>query len=473
MAAGSSGISRTAGWLFVLTLALAPLLFGGHVPLAWAFNALLTSSVLLFYQISSIQAGNTRPLQRAAAFPFWALVIVCAWIVLQGASWTPGFLHHPLWTEAANALGEPVTGGISVNPSETDLALLRLSTAGACAWLGLQIGADPRWARRITGGIAVSGALYATYGLSLRASGSETVLWIDKSYLDFPGSVTGPFINPNSFAAYAGISLACAFALFLRTVRIGFADNGLHGFRRWLASGLDLVSALAVYALLFVPLFTALVLSRSRAGFVLAILAAAMLLAIETIRGRTQGEGWGWRSTFAVVLAAVGGSTAILVDNGDFLLEKIAGSSTAADFGSRFAVAKVAVRAIADRPVTGFGYGTFADVFPLYRDATLPMYERYFEAHNAYLEAMLGLGLPAAAIFFAGLGYMAVRCFRGAIGRRRDHLAPAAAAAATLIVGLHALVDFSIQLEGIAMTYAGLLGAGFAQSWSSRTPIHR
>jgi hypothetical protein len=66
---------------------------------------------------------------------------------------------------------------------------------------------------------------------------------------------------------------------------------------------------------------------------------------------------------------------------------------------------------------------------------------------------------------------MVFRCFWGALQRRRDYLAPAAAVAATVVIGLHILVDFSIQLEGIAMTYAGLLGAGFAQSWSSRRAV--
>jgi hypothetical protein len=47
-------------------------------------------------------------------------------------------------------------------------------------------------------------------------------------------------------------------------------------------------------------------------------------------------------------------------------------------------------------------------------------------------------------------------------------MASAVAVGATLIVGCHALVDFSIQLQGIALLYAALLGAGYAQSWTSR-----
>jgi len=35
-------------------------------------------------------------------------------------------------------------------------------------------------------------------------------------------------------------------------------------------------------------------------------------------------------------------------------------------------------------------------------------------------------------------------------------------------VALHAFVDFSIQLQGVTLTFAALLGAGTAQSWSSQ-----
>jgi O-antigen ligase len=382
-------------------------------------------------------------------------------------SWTPESLHHPLWAEAASALGKPVAGAISINPSETQIALLRLMTAAACAWLGLQLGLNPRWAYRIVVAIAISGTFYAMYGLLLRAAHSETVLWIDKSYLDFPNQLTGQFINPNSFAAYINIGLACALALFFRSIRHGFSDHGLTGSRRWLAAGLNLTSSAALYTLLIVPLFTALVLSRSRAGFFLALLAGAALLLIEYVRGRLHGGGWGLRGTLIALAVAIGGCGVILANEGAYLAEKLAGSS-GSDIGDRLKIAKIVARAIADRPLTGFGYGTFADVFPLYRDATVTMYERYFEAHNSYLEALLGLGIPMAAVFFAGLGYMVFRCFWGVLQRRRDYLAPVAATAASVVIGLHVLVDFSIQLEGIAMTYAGLLGAGFAQSWSSR-----
>jgi O-antigen ligase len=121
-----------------------------------------------------------------------------------------------------------------------------------------------------------------------------------------------------------------------------------------------------------------------------------------------------------------------------------------------------------DRPLLGYGYGTFANAFPRYRDQAVWPDMRWTEAHNSYLEALLGLGVPVGLVLFASLATIVVRCARGIVTRKRDRLAPIAALAATFIVSLHALIDFSIQMEGIALTYAALLGAGFAQSWTTR-----
>ena len=53
---------------------------------------------------------------------------------------------------------------------------------------------------------------------------------------------------------------------------------------------------------------------------------------------------------------------------------------------------------------------------------------------------------------------------RAAVSRRRDATAPTVAASAALLVGVHAMVDFSLQIEAVTLTFMALLGAGVAQS---------
>lgn len=476
---GAQAADRVAGWGFLGTVAAAPLLFGGHAPLAWGLNAAVVGVLLVLH--SAVHGGRGEAAAGAEPgfeFLFAVMVAVCLWIYLQSAGWTPEALWSPIWARASQALGEDVGGAISVNPGETRMALLRLLTALGCGWLGLHYGRDPVCARRIVTVVAVSGCAYVLYGLSLKAANSPTVLWLTKSRYDFPDHLTATFVNPNSFAAYAGMALACAFALFLRALRVGLEVEGLTGARRQAARSLAVIRVTAVHSLLLFPLLAGLILSRSRACIVLTVLACAALLGMEHARNWIMARsgwrmsGWGLRRTLFVL--ALGGAAGVLLmaEHGDQLAGKLAGAD-GSEIRMRLLVAWSGLRAAAASPFLGWGYGTFADVFPSFRDEALTPSGVFLEAHNAYVEVLLGLGVPAAVLFLGALGFMVYRCFYGALTRRRDHLAPAAAAASTIVIALHGLVDFSIQLEGVAMTYAALLGAGFAQSWSTQSQNFR
>ena len=89
-------------------------------------------------------------------------------------------------------------------------------------------------------------------------------------------------------------------------------------------------------------------------------------------------------------------------------------------------------------------------------------------AHNDYLEAVLELGLPAALLLAAAIALMIGCCLKGVRVRKRMEEFPALACAASVVVGLHALADFSLQIPAIAASYAALLGLGTTQSWSSQ-----
>jgi hypothetical protein len=60
------------------------------------------------------------------------------------------------------------------------------------------------------------------------------------------------------------------------------------------------------------------------------------------------------------------------------------------------------------------------------------------------------------------------RCVKGAATRQVNETLPCVAAGVAFLLGAHALVDFSLQLQAIAITFMALLGAGVAQSESSR-----
>ena len=128
----------------------------------------------------------------------------------------------------------------------------------------------------------------------------------------------------------------------------------------------------------------------------------------------------------------------------------------------RWCAFNATVAAIADHWPLGAGLGAFPDVFPAYRNAECAgVFGIWDHAHNVFLEGLLGLGLPfvgATALVYAALGAALVH---GARVRRRFRFIPVAGLAALVLVTLHALVDFSPQIPGVA-EYAAISMAAAA-----------
>lgn len=466
------------GWSFLLALTLVPLLYGANVPLAWGANGVVFSLLLVFLVIVQTLTHHPTPVSLSRIWlATMAFGIVFLWIFLQTQSWMPESLHAPIWREASSLLEEELPGSISVNPTESQFGLLRLATAFAVFYLALQFGRERQWAKRIVICVAGAGMLQAIYAMGLRLMGEETAaLFLSESFfkLDQMKSLTGTFINRDHFAIYLGLSITCVWALLVHDLRTKIVSHGYNDRREIIAHIYAISASIGWYAIFLMPLTIAILMTASRAGFVLpfsAILLVSILewhLPASPVNQMTKHNSRDKRFVWVPVSIAILGIVAGLLTHGDDLGGRIAGTKTENDIDPRINVAAVALKAIADRPLLGHGYGTFADVFPAYRDASVSS-GRWEEAHNSYLEAFLGLGIPATLILLLGFAALIFRCWRGVTTRKRDRLAPIVALGATLIIGLHILVDFSIQIQGIALTYAALLGAGCAQSWSSRT----
>ena len=135
---------------------------------------------------------------------------------------------------------------------------------------------------------------------------------------------------------------------------------------------------------------------------------------------------------------------------------------------SRFETYARTWEAVRDYLYLGSGLGTFQDVFTAYRLELSPGRHVWDKAHNDYLELLLGLGLPAATLVLSGFAVLFFKVIRGFFARHRDSHYAAIAAAACVLIGLHSLVDFSLQIQANALGFALLLGLGLAQSWSTR-----
>ncbi|MFQ5766209.1 MAG: O-antigen ligase family protein [Rhodospirillales bacterium] len=448
---------RLMFWLLVSLVLLAPLALGAVYPWSWGLLASFVGVLLLAWGARTIASKQPPAVGAARLWPVLVLfAIAAAWAGLQMGAMTPGAWNHPLWKDAALALGADLDRHVTVNPYATGSALLRLLSYGGVFWLALQYCRQGHRAKQVFYALTVAGLAYAAYGLAVEFTGAQKILWFDKtSYLD---NLTSTFVNRNSYATYAGLGLLCATGLLVRLVSEihGSHDTRRERFRLILAAFVDHGWVLIVA---WVVIATALLLTESRAG-VLSVWLGLLTLFLAAAASRTMP----FRHVAAVAAGAIAGGVAFFALSGGTVLDRLARTST--EEGLRPQVYELTLESISDAPWLGTGYGTFADVFRMYRDESVPsIVER---AHNTYLENALELGWPAAAALFLAVAVCVLYCALGVRRRRRDAIYPAVGVAASVLVAAHSLVDFSLQIPAVAVTYSLLLGAACAQSWSTR-----
>lgn len=453
-----SYIDTAAFWLFLAGLAWVPLWYGGNVPVAWGLNAILFPGLAILYEASIALPGRRHPVGlRTLTVPAILFGAVILWIAFQTATWAPAAFANPIWSMAAGALGQPVAASISVNRDLTELALVRLVTAASVFWLALQLCRDGARANRLIAGFAAIAAGYAAYGIIAARTGQ--LGWQAIARLD--GRVTSTFVNENSYATYAGMGLIAACGLLIRAYQRVAIEGG--SWRLRLAGLIEVSGSGAAWLIgaAFVSL-VALLLTGSRGG----VLATGAGLAL--VGALVLGRDWRQRRRRPVgaIMVLLAMLVATVFTFGDVFARHL-DSAGLAD-SNRLAVFVLTLRSILDAPLFGFGYGTFSDVFPLYRDQSISLQGAWLQAHDSYIEQLQGLGLVFGGMLIAALAVLALRCWRGAIQRQENATIPQVAVGAACLVGLHATADFSLQIQAVTLTFMAILGAGVGQAMSSR-----
>jgi O-antigen ligase len=457
--------AETIEWVlfsaFIAALAWVPYRYGSNDLAAWGINAVLFPGLAVIYELFVVVRGEGHPVGlKAIRIPAALFVAVVVWILVQNATWTPSFLHHPIWGMTADALGKPVEGSISVNRDLTTLALVRLITSGSVFWIALQLCRNTTRVNYFLMAIAIIVVGYSTYGIISLALTPGPIHRMGDSF-SF-GLATSTFLNRNHFATYVGIGLVLTCGLLLRFYGYEVATRG-GSLQFRIASIIEATGQQGAILLgAAFLLFVALLFTASRGGIVAT---GVGLLALATLffAGRAS-SGRREIMVFGTILFAV----AFFVF-GDTILGHITESGIADQ--NRAAVYVIMLRSILDAPLLGYGYGTFLDLFPMFRDGSVGGSVWEF-AHNTYLEVLQGLGVLFGFALIASVALLVVKCCKGAIVRREDLTAPRVAAGVAVLVGVHTLVDFSLQIQAVTLTFMALLGAGVAQAQSSRLVLN-
>ena len=187
--ASLSESNRFLFWPFLILVLIAPAPLGADRPLFWSILAFTLGLLLLLWVYAALRnpGGAPVPFRRLApaALPFFMAI---AWAWLQSVSWIPEALKDPSWRETGEAFGRNLPGSISLAPEEAGTGIMRLLSYGTVLFLALQFGYSARYRRFMLWGVAVSGALYALYGILVWLNGNTSVLWLAK--WAYPDSLT-------------------------------------------------------------------------------------------------------------------------------------------------------------------------------------------------------------------------------------------------------------------------------------------
>lgn len=188
---------------------------------------------------------------------------------------------------------------------------------------------------------------------------------------------------------------------------------------------------------------------------------AAIGILVSLLAGGTRAR-WGLLRWLAVGVTTVACAAAMAWAFGSGVLERIitVGEDTA---DGRAVLYSQVLDMIRDRPFVGFGAGTFEQAFPLYHHLPLSTDVLWDKAHSTYLTLWTELGLVGGSLPLLAIAIIAIQLV-SSLKRSEEYWSPSAAGlGAIAVVAIHSLVDFSIEIQAVAVLFVVLLALGVAQ----------
>jgi len=393
-------------------------------------------------------------------------VVVCAHLLVlhEQVSPHPFFTissPDPAWQDAGEVLGTPTRPSVAMVRDQPLLSLGPSLAAILTLLVAFIVCVDRDHAHRLVQVTAWSGTAYAVYGIIAFLIDPTHVLWMKKEA--YTTVLTSTFINRNSAAIYFG-SCAILWLLILAERLRAQLPRGISLSLSMLARPLRQPRRGAVVGLAaFLACLIAMFLTGSRAGVILSMLAAVMAFGLFTLTairlGRNRMRLFLMAGCVTIVLMQVLGAGVL----GRLDRQGLSGEGRVETYRSTLAM-------IDDHPWLGTGLGTFAWVFPAYRGDAESSWGIWDRAHSTPLEIAAEMGVPLAAVVVASWAGAFIILGFGLWNRNRDHIVVIAALAVGGLAVLHSLIDFSLQIPGVAVIVLALVGAGLAQSFRAARP---
>ena len=459
MAKCASFLRRLTFFGLVSIAALAPMPFGSNRDWSWSPLAAVVGVLILTQALSRMLSKNGGFASfRGLRMPALLVTAVVAWGLAQAFGWTPPSWENPIRLASLPYLLPSTNHSVALDREQALIGLMRLLTYVSVFILAADLSADPRNARQLIGGVVCSAVFYTLYSTMADVANRMTVATGFTVPTPVDSVFSGPFINRNNYATYAAVAALAALALAIGKIRVGVPSVAVEiAAERWRRRLGALSGGGGLWLLAAAILIMGALLSGSRAGWASLAIGLLFMVALPA-SGLSR---WTVGAATLLGLAAL----VLLLPAGGMLLRRAATLIEYGDQGREY-LFSLTTDAISLRPLLGWGMNSFQGLFSVFQPAALSA--TFDKAHNTYFELAFDLGVPAAAALVVAVVWVAVRCLLGILERRRDRELTALGFCASITVGVHALFDFSLQIPAISIVFATLLGAAWAQSWSSR-----
>lgn len=455
-----SRMNDRLGVFLVLLVVLAAIPVASNRPVWWLiWGALIGTAAILYAALGlRFQGGGRRPLQVSVyRWPSILALMVPIYALVQAvplAGWLPqGLLALP-----------PILAGlevptISALPGASVLGALRSTVYLLFLGLVIEAATQEDRIRRLSALLFAGLALHAAWGIVALQVLDDFALWGEKTaYL---GSLTGTFVNRNSFATFIGFGLILGLAIALeRGERLKNEQAGNSRGRFLIGEWLEV----AVLWLVLAMILAALLMTQSRLG-ILSVVAGgvAMLMALR-VTGRVSPL----RLIVEMAVVVVGLVAAALALGARGIVERTL--FVGVDSGIRADIYATVLDMIRMRPLTGFGSDAFAIAFDMFRAPPILAAVEYDLAHNTYLalwsESGLIVGSIPIVLTLLAAAAIVRKLHRGE-GVRMINLA-----AIGVIVqgGVHSLGDFSLEVPANVLVFLLIVGLALGHPRLDRVP---
>jgi len=353
---------------------------------------------------------------------------------------------------------------LSIHNKATLLEFFRIASYACFYGLTVQLLAGRQLLKRTVQTVISFSALLAFFSIIQQLLSNNKIFWVRE--LTRGGIMFGPYVNRNHYAGLAGMLFPIALAVFFY-----YRPGRSYGsFREKLSEVFShrMINTYFLYGFSAVLIATSVFVSLSRGGMISICFSTTLAILLIMLRERKRKPDMPVVLTIIVILYSVGWF------GWSRIFERFAGVRGAGGeiSGLRSVIWKDSLKIVRDFPLTGAGFGSFADIFNKYRSmssfgsaqGSAPGIIEH--AHNDYIELLTNGGLIALILFGWFMFEVLYSSFTTFRKRQENYSAylfiGSLAGIASLLV--HSLIDFNMQIGANGLYFFFLLGLAVSAS---------